>query len=232
MMIVKKMKIIVIEDEPVTASLLKEILIKEDFNVDVASTGNIGMEMLNNNDYHVLLLDLNLPDMNGMDILKYLYKNPKYSHIVAIVITQRSEEIDIVVGFEFGADDYLQKPIRKRELIARIKSNIKKKKHLAYFDSQIIIFADNEFNYQNKQLKKDGKVVKLNPKEYALLAFLLSNPNRIFSREEILSKIWSIETAIETRTVDVHIRMLREKIGDREYKFIETIRGMGYKFNL
>jgi len=228
----EKQLVLLIEDDPTSAELLTEILKNENFSVVNASTGNDGLIALNENDFDAILLDLNLPDMDGVEILKYLYKKPEFFHVAILITSERNEEIDVVLGFELGADDYVQKPIRKRELIARIKSNIAKKQFLIPPSPKIIKFANKEFDFQNKQLSSDGKVISLTSKEYYLLAFFLANPNRIISRNEILNKIWYFDTAINTRTVDVHVSMIREKINDRDREYIETVRGMGYRFNI
>jgi two-component system alkaline phosphatase synthesis response regulator PhoP len=170
--------------------------------------------------------------MDGNDILKYLYKNSRFSQLTIIVVSGRSEEIDVVLGFEFGADDYIHKPIRKRELIARINANINRKNINIADSTETIKFGDSQFDSRKKQLKKNGKTIKLTPKEYYLLQFFLSNPNRISSRKEILGSVWDASAAFETRTVDMHVKMLRRKIGDDNGDIIETVRGMGYRFNM
>ena len=227
-----KILILVVEDDPISSKLLTKILEEENFEVVNAFTGREGLNALNANNIDVILLDLNLPDMDGVEILKYIYKNPQFMQIAVLITSDRSDEIDVVIGFEFGADDYIQKPIRKRELIARIKANAGKKQFVIPFSPEIIKFGNKEFDFQNKQLRSEGEIVRLTSKEYYLLAFFLVNPNRIISRDEILKKIWYFNTVVDTRTVDVHVAMIREKIKDIDHGYIETIRGMGYRFNI
>jgi DNA-binding response OmpR family regulator len=227
-----KQKILIIEDDNVSAEFLKILLEKEGFSTLVAYNGKDGLSILKDQHIDALLLDLSLPDMDGINILKDIYKNPLYNHISILIISGREEEIDIVIGFEFGADDYIIKPFRKRELVARIKANISKKKFNSNYDSETIKFGENEFDYSSKQLIRNGEFIKLTAKEFYLLSLFLANPNIIFTRDEILNKVWYFNSTIDTRTIDVHIRMLREKIHDEEHKFIETVRGIGYKFNI
>lgn len=227
----KKNTALIIEDDHISANFYKSVLEKENFTVQVSYTASLGLDILKNSDIDVLILDLNLPDMDGINILKHMYKNPRYNQVSVVIATCKDDEIDIVIGLELGADDYIIKPVRPREMMARIKNSMVKKQYMFPANSESIKFGDNEFDFSSKQLKNNGKNIKLGSKEYHMLLFFLSNPDRIFTRGEILKKIWFIDSDIDTRTVDVHVSGIRKKIKDTSHKYIETVRGIGYRFN-
>jgi len=227
----KRYRALIVEDDPTSVKFYESVLKKENFQVLVSNTASHGLKVLETTDIDVLILDLKLPDMDGINVLKKMYKNPRYNQVSIIIASCKDEEVDVVVGLELGADDYIIKPVRPREMVARIKNSIAKKRYMFPADSESIRFGENEFDFSLKQLKSNGKKIRLSAKEYHILFFFLTNPDRILTREEFLKKIWFTNSEIDTRTVDVHVAALRKKIQDRENKYIETIRGIGYRFN-
>jgi len=227
----KKYTALIIEDDFTSAKFYKSVLEKENFDVIVSYTASQGLEIIETSDIDVLVLDLKLPDMDGINILKKMYNNPRYNQVTVIIASCKGEEVDVVVGLELGADDYIIKPVRPREMVARIKKSLAKIYYMVPANSESIRFGENEFDFTSKQLKRGERIIRLNAKEYYMLLFFLTNPDRILTREEILKKIWFINSDIDTRTVDVHVAALRKKIQDKEHKYIETVRGIGYRFN-
>ncbi len=233
------LNILTIDDEEHILELLKYILEKNGYNVLQAGTGEEGLKILENNQVDMILLDLMLPGIDGLEVLSKIRSLKQYIKIPVIILTAKSEEIDTVLGLEMGADDYIGKPFGSHELTARIKAVIrrtmKSRKVLEEFSEipeDIINVSNILINRSTHEVIIEDIVIELPLKEFELLYLLAKNRGRVFDREYLLDKIWGYEYYGGTRTVDVHIRNLRKKIelDDKNPKYIKTIRGVGYKF--
>ena len=221
--------ILIIEDERDIAEALEYNLRKEGFKINKAYDGRAGLRLAREKCPALILLDLMLPAIDGLEVCKILKKEPKTSGIPIIMLTAKGSEVDKVLGLELGADDYITKPFSLRELIARIKTVLKRYDKQENIAGPVLKFADLEIDKEKHVVKVLGKPIDLTAKEFTLLHFLAENKSRVYSRDRLLDRVWGIEVAIETRTVDVHIKKLREKLG-KAGKHIKTLRGVGYKF--
>lgn len=223
-------KILIIEDEPNIRELILYNLQANGYEGLEAEDGIMGITMVHTEKPDLVLLDIMLPGKNGYDICRELRQEGNKTPI--IMLTAKTEEIDKVLGLEFGADDYISKPFGIRELMARIKAVLRRYENSvresAVAGEHVMKIDDLEINVERHQVKVGDKLVDLTLKEFELLAFLAENRGHVLTRDQLLDKVWGIEYAGETRTVDVHIRYLRKKLG-HEDKYIETIRGKGYK---
>ncbi|MDU1686811.1 MAG: response regulator transcription factor, partial [Clostridium perfringens] len=200
------------------------------YDTEVAVNGTEALKIIREIKFDLILLDLMLPEIDGLEVCKEIRRNEETSDIPVMMITAKGEEFDKVLGLELGADDYITKPFSIRELMARVKallrrSNVKK-------EENIIKFGDVVVNFKTREVTKGTENVELTLKEFELLKLLIKNKGNILTRELLLDKIWGYEYIGETRTVDVHIRHLRKKIesDDKNPQYIQTIRGVGYKF--
>lgn len=226
-------KILVIDDEKAIADIIKFNLEKEGYSVETAYDGEEGMEVVKKYIPELVILDVMMPKKDGFQVLKEIRMS---YNLPVIMLTAKEEEVDKVLGLELGADDYITKPFSMRELVARVKANLRRV-DLSNIsnseDSNIIITSDGLVLDVNKyEVKKDGNIVELTLREYELLKFLASSANQVFSREQLLEEVWGYEYYGDIRTVDVTVRRLREKIEDNsgEFKYILTKRGVGYYF--
>lgn len=231
-----KKKILIVDDELHILELLKYNLETSGYEVIEAESGEEALEKLNAS-IALVILDLMLPGMDGLEVLRRIRFNDHLKNIPVIMLTAKNEEIDAVLGLEMGADDYIGKPFRVRELLARIKAVLRRKEETEYLPQstekeKIIQVGNLAINETTRTVKKSDNVIEMPLKEFELLAVLAKNPGRVFSREELLEKIWGYDYVGESRTVDVHIRNLRKKIEDDDSSpfFIKTVRGIGYKF--
>lgn len=220
-------KILMIEDEANIRELISYNLISNNYKVLEAEDGLQGLEMSIREKPDLILLDLMLPGMNGMDLCKEL--RDRGSKIPIIILTAKNEDIDKVMGLEFGADDYMTKPFSVHELMARIKAVLRRAEQK--IEVMHISNGDLTINIEKHEVMLNGKEVELSLKEFDLLKALAENKGMVMTRDKLLDKVWGIDYDGENRTVDVHIRYLRRKLGDEEAesKYIQTIRGMGYK---
>jgi len=225
-------KVLVVDDDPSIVSLIEVILKKDSYEVIAAYNGVQAIEALDENDIDAAILDMMLPDINGLSLLKEIRGHEKSKHIPVMMVTGRDDEIDTVLGLEMGADDYIHKPFKKREFLARLNVIFRRIEQDKASVGSPIAFGNVILNPLTHELKKSGQEIILSPKEYKLLLLLVTNPNRVFSRDELLDKVWDDVVAFETRTVDVHIRRLRTKVEEDPQNpvWIETIRGYGYRF--
>ena len=223
--------ILVIEDEPDIRKNLEYNLGREGFIVSsVASLYDAEQKLQNNNDFSLLLLDLMLPDGSGLDLCKKLKGNPETESIPIIILTAKDDEVDRVVGFELGADDYVTKPFSVRELILRVKAILKrgvKKSDVVEVERQ---FGDLKIDVDSHEVHVDSSLIELTALEFRLLRELVDKRGRVQSRDSLLSEVWGYSSDVTTRTVDTHIKRLREKLGSMG-KYVQTIRGVGYKFS-
>ena len=223
--------ILVIEDEPDILKNLEYNLSREGFKVSSASSlSDAEKKLQNNNDFSLLLLDLMLPDGSGLDLCKKIKGNPETESIPIIILTAKEDEVDKVVGFELGADDYVTKPFSVRELILRIKAVLKrgqKKEDVLEVERK---FGDLSIDVESHEVKVNNDQVDLTALEFRLLRQLVDRRGRVQSRDQLLSDVWGYSSEVTTRTVDTHIKRLREKLGPMG-KYVQTIRGVGYKFS-
>ena len=224
------MKILIVEDEKDIVQALEYNLKKEGFDVSKAYDGLQGLKLLSETHPDLVLLDLMLPGIDGLELCRRIKKDPRTESTPVIMLTAKSGETDKVVGLEVGADDYVTKPFSMRELIARVRAVLKRYGKKDKPSRPLIKFEDLQIDSEKHTVSVGGKEIKLTAKEFSLLAYLAENKEKVFSRDRLLDHIWGIETAIETRTVDVHVRRLREKLG-RAGKHLLTLRGVGYKFS-
>tara|TARA_X000000950_G_scaffold120844_1_gene151503 strand:+ start:18256 stop:18936 length:681 start_codon:yes stop_codon:yes gene_type:complete len=222
-------KISIVEDEPDLKDALTYNFENEGFIVEAFSNGESFIDSLNKNKPNVVILDLMLPKMSGLDICRTLKSNENYNNISILMLTAKSEEIDRIIGFELGADDYVTKPFSVRELILRVKVLLKKEADNLSND-QLIEFGPISMNVDAHELIVDGKNILLTALEFKLLKHLLKRKGRVQTRDQLLGDVWGYSSEVTTRTVDTHIKRLREKLG-KPGDFIQTIRGVGYRFS-
>ena len=222
-------RVLVIEDEPDLRSTLEFNLKSENYKVTTASDGESALAEISKNIPDLILLDLMLPDMSGLEICKKIRGESFSDKVSIIMLTAKGEEVDRVVGFELGADDYVVKPFSVRELMLRVSSILKRSKEKASNDEKIVI-GDIEINLASHRVFISGIEVELTAKEFELLKYLTKRNGRIQTRELLLEHVWGYNNSVTTRTVDTHIKRLRSKIGEVGTR-IETVRGVGYRFN-
>jgi two-component system OmpR family response regulator len=227
-------KILITEDEETLRSVLKYNLTKEGYTVLTANDGLQALEITRKETPDLLILDLMLPKMDGLEVCRILRKEKT---MPILMLTARADEIDKIIGLEVGADDYMTKPFSMRELLARVKAMLRRTKMVQESVEQDgsaahIKSGDIEIDIARHSVSVSGKSVNLNPKEFDLLVFLIRNKGQVFNRDSLLAKVWGYDYAGDTRTVDVHIRWLREKMEANPEKPVHliTVRGVGYKF--
>ncbi len=221
--------ILIVEDEKDIAESIEYNLSKEGFKVYKAHDGQNGLKSAREKLPDLILLDLMLPGLSGLDLCRILKKETRTSKIPIIMLTAKGSEADKVVGLELGADDYITKPFSMRELLARVKTVLRRYSSEKETPRAVLKFPGLEIDIEKHEVKVSGKPVELTAKEFALLRFLAENKEKVFERSRLLDTIWGVDVAIETRTVDVHMRRLREKLG-RAGEHLVTLRGVGYKF--
>ncbi|AZT91520.1 response regulator transcription factor [Caldicellulosiruptor changbaiensis] len=225
-----KAHILVVDDEKPIVDIIKFNLEKEGYKITTSYDGEDALNKIKNESFDMILLDVMLPKMDGFTVCK---KVREFSEVPIIMITAKADEVDKVLGLELGADDYITKPFGIRELIARIRANLRRTSQQSNSDGKVLKAGKLTLNPETFEVKKDGKIIELTVREYELLKFLMSQKGQVFSREELLEKVWDYEYYGDVRTVDVTVRRLREKIEDNpsEPVFILTKRGIGYYFN-
>lgn len=227
-----KKTILAVDDEVHILELLKYNLETNGYDVVTSETGEEALELLSKQKMDAVLLDLMLPKMDGLEVLRCIRANEKTKKTPVILLTAKNDEFDKVLGLESGADDYIAKPFSIRELQARVKAVLRRITEDEEAEQKVISTHGLEIGLETKTVKKDGVLIEMPLKEFELLKLLAENPGKVYSRDVLLEKIWSYEYIGETRTVDVHIRHIRKKIeqDDSNPIFIKTVRGFGYKF--
>jgi len=224
---VSNVKILIVDDEPDILEFLKYNFEKEGFQAYIAGNGADGKELAKKIKPDLIILDIMMPGLDGIELCNELRESPEFEDTLIIFLTARSEDYSQIAGFEVGADDYITKPVRPRVLIARIKALLKRKSKIK--DSNNVIDINSILIDKDKrEIVIDNKSIHVPKIEFDVLVLLASYPGKIFSREEIYLKVWGSEVVVSDRTLDVHIRKLREKIGKN---YIKTIKGVGYGFN-
>jgi two-component system alkaline phosphatase synthesis response regulator PhoP len=226
-MIKKPTKILVVDDEQDILELIRHALNKEGFEVFVCANGQQAVEKTKKINPDLILMDVMMPIMDGMEACRQIKDAPETSNIPVIFLTARSEEFAELAGFEAGADDYISKPIRARVLISRIKAILRRQSPSQIEDVLKMELGDLVIDRERFNVGYKGQLLQFPRKEFELLSFLASKPGRVFSRDEILENVWGNEVLVVDRTIDVHVRKIREKLDD---KFIYTVKGVGYKF--
>ncbi len=224
-----KSKILIVEDEPAMVAGLRDNFEYEGYEVISAEDGVSGLDRALSDNPDLVVLDVMMPRMSGLDVCKQL--KAKRPSVPIIMLTARGQEIDKVVGLELGADDYVTKPFSVRELMARVKAVLRRASSPAPA-AEVYKFSDVEVNVRSNEVRRNGSVVDLSAKEFALLAYFIANPVETLSRDRLLDAVWGYEHYPTTRTVDTHIVHLRQKLepNPEEPRFILTVHGSGYKF--
>lgn len=217
--------ILIVDDEEDIRTLLHYNLQKEGFKVDVVAHGLACLEFIQKEKPTLILLDVMMPQLDGIEVCERIKADPINQDILICFLTARNEDYSQIAGLDAGADDYIAKPIKTKVLLSRIHAMLRRSHHNKPAEPVKPLFHINREKYL---LEKDGQEIQLPRKEFELLALLASRPNFVFKREQILEKVWGTEIIVGDRTIDVHIRKIREKIGEQ---YISTIKGIGYKFN-
>ena len=226
----QRINVLLIEDEIRIREMIKDYLESEDFKVVEAENGSEGLEKFRTAEFAIIILDVMLPGIDGWTVCKEIRKS---SDIPIIMLTARSEEYDKLFGFELGADDYLTKPFSPKELVARMKAVLKRGKEIGGIGSNSSQFEykDLFINLDSRKVTISGETIGMTPKEFDLLSFLVKNPEKVFTREQLLNKVWGYEFGGDYRTVDTHVKMLRESL--KVYRnIIVTVWSVGYKFEI
>ena len=227
-----KQKILIVDDDTNIAELISLYLTKECYETKMVHDGESALKELQIFQPNLILLDLMLPGMDGYQVCREVRTK---SQVPIIMLSAKGEVFDKVLGLELGADDYIVKPFDTKELVARVKANLRRCQQVVQepvrtSDAKIVEYPDLVINQSNYSVLYQGRTVEMPPKELELLYFLASSPNQVFSREQLLDHIWGYEYIGDTRTVDVHIKRLREKIKDHPRWSLSTVWGIGYKF--
>ncbi|MBN1541508.1 response regulator transcription factor [candidate division KSB1 bacterium] len=221
-------KILLVDDEQDIIDLLKFNLENEGYETDFALDGERALEQALNEKFDLVLLDIMLPGKDGREILRELRQNSSTRSLPVIFLTAKDSEIDEVIGLELGADDYIVKPISIRKLLARIKTVLRKQS--AQAEESPLQFGDLIIDPLSYTVKQGQQTLEFTKKEFEILCYLAQRPGRVVTRETLLNQIWGEDVIVIDRTIDVHIRKIREKLGAEEMLRIETIKGVGYRF--
>ena len=220
-------KILIVEDEANIRELLRLYLEREGYTVLEAENGVEGIKKWKSDKPDMLLLDVMMPVMDGWAVCREIRAE---SDVPIIMLTAKGETFDKVLGLELGADDYIVKPFEPKELVARVKAVLRRYEPKQEEDKNILKFGELEINLSNYSVLYHGKSLDFPPKEFELLSFLAQHPNRVFTREQLLDRIWGYEYVGDTRTVDVHVKRIREKLNSEDEWGIRTVWSVGYKF--
>ena len=221
----EKTKILLVDDEPDILEFISYNLNKEGFEVFTSNNGKEAVKIALQERPQLIILDVMMPDLDGIETCRVIRENPELKDVLVAFLTARNEDYSQIAGFDAGADDYINKPIKPRVLVSRVKALLRRKSGNGPEEVQDLNgFAIDREKYL---IVKDSKTINLPKKEFELIALLASKPGKVFTREDILKSVWGDDVVVGDRTIDVHIRKLREKLGDA---YIRTIKGVGYKF--
>ena len=224
----ENVKILVVDDEPDILEFLRYNLVKEGYEVITANNGEEGIRKAVEEKPNLIILDIMMPKMDGVEVCRQLRNRPEFNRTAITFLTAREEDYSQIAALEVGGDDYITKPIRPRVFLSRVKAMLRRSGRAEVEDeSEVIEIAGLIIDKERVSVTKEDEVIDLAKKEFELLQLLVSKPGKVFSREEIFNKVWGADVIVGNRTIDVHIRKLREKIGEN---FIKTIKGIGYKF--
>ena len=223
-------KVLIADDDANIVELIRLYLEKEGFETNIAYNGNDAVKLFKEEAPSIVILDIMMPGMDGWQVCREIRR---ISNIPIIMLTAKGETFDKVLGLELGADDYMVKPFETKELVARVKAVLRRSDNNDTKTMREIVYPNLTINLSNYELKLSGKIIEVPPKELELLYFLASNPNRVFTREQLLEEVWGFDYFGDSRTVDVHIKRLREKLEGTEGNWqLKTVWGVGYKFEV
>jgi len=226
----KDIRILLVDDEPDILEIVSYNLSNEGYEVFTASNGIEGVAMAKKKQPHLIILDVMMPEMDGIEACEIIRSSQGLESVIITFLTARGEDYSQMAGFDAGADDYITKPIKPKVLVSKVKALLRRLKDNDANEAEDILKVGNiVIDREEYKIINDGQEIILPRKEFELLALLTSKPNKVFKREVILDKVWGNEVVVGGRTIDVHIRKLREKIGDDNFK---TVKGVGYKFVL
>jgi DNA-binding response OmpR family regulator len=221
------MKLLLIEDEPSVVSFIRRYLTEAGYDVSVALDGNEGLQMATDHAFQLIILDVMLPGMNGIAVCRQLRKQQHTTPILMLTALGSTE--NVVAGLDSGADDYLVKPFKQAELLARIRSLLRRQPETSTPSSSILKIADLELDLNTKSASRGNETISLTATEYRLLEYMMRNPRRVLSRMEILENVWGIDFNMNTKVVDVYVNYLRKKVNRKDQStLIQTVVGMGY----
>ena len=223
-----KNKILLVDDEPDILEFLSYNLIKEGYLLETASNGKEAIAIAKAYIPDLVILDIMMPEMDGIEVCRHLRAIKELKHSLIAFLTARGEEFTQIAALDSGGDDFIQKPIRPSLLISRVKALLRRSNTNELLPATPIKLGDIELDFEKFLVTKGGKTIHLARKEFELLAMLVGKPGKVFRRNEILNQVWGTDVIVGTRTIDVHIRKLREKLGD---SMIKTIKGVGYKID-
>ena len=227
------MKVLVVDDEPDIVDLISGNLHREGFQVIPAYTGEDALELVKSKKPDLIILDLMLPGIQGLDVCKYIRQNPEYSRIPILIVSAKDSEVDRVLGLEMGADDYITKPFSPRELVGRVRAVLRRTEGISGSMHELIEVDDRlKIDFDRREIWLEGKLVKLRPTEYRLLYHLVQNAGWVVSHDQLLQKVWGYEYRDEPHYVRLYINYLRQKLekDPADPKYILTERGVGYRF--
>jgi two-component system alkaline phosphatase synthesis response regulator PhoP len=224
----KEIRILLVDDEQDILEIVGYNLSQEGYNIFTASNGKEAIQVAKKELPHLIIMDVMMPEMDGIEACEQIRKMPELSNVIITFLTARSEDYSQVAGFEAGADDYIAKPIKPKVLVSKVKALLRRLKESEVHGDTLNV-GNIEINREEYKIIKDGIEIILPRKEFELFYLLASKPGKVFKREEILDRVWGNEVVVGGRTIDVHIRKLREKIGD---DFFKTIKGVGYKLEI
>ena len=225
----RKGKILIVDDEPDIIEFILYNLSKEGYTVETASNGLKAIEVASAFDPDLIILDIMMPEMDGVEVCKRLRQNPQFERTLIAFLTARNEDYTQIAALENGGDDYITKPIKPGVLISRIKALFRRNSKVKEKDSpKALIAGDLKIDKEKVLVYRGDEEIELAKKEFELLSLLASKPGKVYQRHEILSKVWGQDVIVGNRTIDVHVRKLREKIGSH---YIKTVKGIGYKFD-
>lgn len=225
----KDIKILLVDDEPDILEILSYNLTAEGYQVFTAKNGVDGVDKAKKKKPHLIILDVMMPEMDGIEACEIIRGTKGLEDTIITFLTARGEDYSQVAGFDAGADDYITKPIKPKVLVSKVKALLRRTKDEGVANEEVLKVGKIEINREEYKVVNNGQEIILPRKEFELLALLASRPDKVFKREVILDKVWGQEVVVGGRTIDVHIRKLREKIGDDHFK---TVKGVGYKFVL
>lgn len=223
-------KILIVEDETDVADLLAYHLRQAGFSAEIAHNGRQALQSIKNQSPTLIVLDLMLPEISGLDLCRLIRSDPQSSQVPVVILSAKSEEIDRVLGFELGADDYVVKPFSPREFVLRIKAILRRRPANKNSDNDCLRAGDLTLDRSRHEVKVADRLVECTATEFKLLAILMERQGRVQGRDRLLSDVWGYDSLIDTRTVDTHMRRLRDKLGPYGH-WIETVRGFGYRFS-
>ena len=220
-------KILCVDDEPDILEILKYNLSNEGYNVSTAADGKSAIKMAYNISPNLIIMDIMMPKMDGIEACEKLRSDEKFNDTIIMFLTARGEDYSHVAAYDAGADDYVTKPVKPKVLVSKVKGLLRRLKKVIANDINEIVFDDIKIDREKYKVYISNNVLNLPRKEFELLYLLASKPDKVFKREKIMETVWGSEVVVGDRTIDVHIRKLREKVGD---KYFKTIKGVGYKF--